>query len=98
VVRDLEKESLLVHPRLPFDSHCTLPEKKKGPFAYRSTCDSFMIDIGPGLEVWPCFPLSGETYRLEEFETFAGIHRRFQEVSSSRSLAYEERCKDCEHR
>ena len=77
---------------------CALREKDNGPFTYRSTCDSFMIDIGPGLEVWPCFPLSGETYRLEEFETFADIRRCFQEVSSSRTLAYEGRCKDCEHR
>jgi hypothetical protein len=47
---------------------CSLPEEGNAtrPFSYRSTCSSFMIDIGPGLVVWPCFPLSGETYRLEE--------------------------------
>jgi len=77
---------------------CTLPEREKGPSPQKAACDTFMIDIGPGLEVWPCFPISGESFRLEEFNTFVDIRRRFQELSSSRQLVYEERCKDCEHR
>ncbi len=79
---------------------CNLPEEGAAPrpFPYKSTCSSFMIDIGPNLEVWPCFPLSGETYRLGEFRTFADVSQRFMELASSRQLLYEERCQDCERR
>jgi MoaA/NifB/PqqE/SkfB family radical SAM enzyme len=77
---------------------CILPAKENRPFPYRSACDSFMIDIGPALEVWPCFPLSEEIFRLEEFGTFSDIQRRFRGLISSSPLLYEDRCGDCEHR
>lgn len=77
---------------------CMFSERANSPFTYRSACDSFMIDIGPALEVWPCFPLSEEIFRLEEFGTFSDIQRRFRDLISASPLLYEDRCGDCEHR
>jgi hypothetical protein len=68
------------------------------PFPLKSSCTDFMVDIGPNLEVWPCFPLSGETAKLEQFQTLAELPGFFANAGSAERLLYEGDCATCEER
>ena len=74
---------------------CALEGAEKTPIELHSRCSSFMIDIGPGLEVWPCFPLSGQNFRLGQFKDFKDMQAFFAKIHSEASLLYDERCSNC---
>jgi hypothetical protein len=78
---------------------CCLPPEAQFPFPVKSACTDFMVDIGPNLEVWPCFPLSTETFRLEQFQTLAELRAFFSNPSSTQPLLYEQdSCPACPER
>lgn len=57
-----------------------------------------MIDIGPDLDIWPCFPLSGYRGDLARFNDLDEIHAHFSELNPSRGIVYDERCDGCPER
>lgn len=61
-------------------------------------CKGVTVDIGPNLEVWPCFPLSAETFRLEQFRTLAEAQAFFSDWGATEPLLYEGNCATCEER
>ena len=77
---------------------CCIPPDPQFPFPLKSSCTDFMVDIGPNLEVWPCFPLSTDTFRLEQFRTLAELRGFFAHVGSVEPLLRESGCTACEQR
>jgi len=81
------------------DCHCVpqcsiSPPTGKNPF--RTKCPSFMVDIGPGLDVWPCFPFSRQVFKLNQFQNFQEIYTCFSELGGNAELEYETECSECE--
>jgi MoaA/NifB/PqqE/SkfB family radical SAM enzyme len=74
---------------------CRIPPDTQFPFSLKSSCTDFMVDIGPNLEVWPCFPLSQETFRLEQFQTIAELRSFFSDTGTSEPLLHENGCTKC---
>jgi organic radical activating enzyme len=74
---------------------CAMPEPVEDSGGFRSACDRFMIDIGPGVEAWPCFPLSGFNVNLMTFQNFSEIQAYFQERVRTLGLPYPESCGSC---
>jgi hypothetical protein len=74
---------------------CAMPEPVEDSGRFRSACDRFMVDIGPGLEAWPCFPLSGFNVNLMTFGNFAEIQAYFQEQVRALDLPDRENCASC---
>lgn len=58
---------------------CVIPVEGEGAGLFCSRCPGFMIDIGPGLTVWPCFPLSDITAPLGRFGNFREIREHFRQ-------------------
>lgn len=77
---------------------CFLKNIENAPFAFHSKCEDFMIDIGPCLEVWPCFPLSEHSCNLSQFENLDDVRKCFSKVGSCEAIIYEECCSECESR
>jgi MoaA/NifB/PqqE/SkfB family radical SAM enzyme len=78
---------------------CCLTPGDQFPFPVKSACTDFMVDIGPNLEVWPCFPLSAETARLDQFHTLAELRAFLSNPSSTQPLLYEQgSCQACGER
>jgi organic radical activating enzyme len=77
---------------------CRIPPDAQLPFPLKSSCTDFMVDIGPNLEVWPCFPLSAETFRLEQLATLAELRAFVANLGSVEPLLYESGCTACEQR
>lgn len=77
---------------------CSLREDLPPPFPVRSQCSSFMIDIGPGLEIWPCFPRSGQIFHLQDFRSFAEVDTFFSRRAGEENLRYEGFCAPCGQR
>lgn len=77
---------------------CCIPSDTQLPFLLRSSCTDFMVDIGPDLDVWPCFPLSSETFKLEQFDTLAELRAFFASRGSTESLVHEGDCEACPER
>ncbi|NQU17881.1 MAG: radical SAM protein [Candidatus Saganbacteria bacterium] len=73
---------------------CALPpdDKLKNPLYFK--CANFMIDIGPNLDVWPCFPLSDHKVNLADFKNLAQIQEHFK-TKLSNSLVYDKSCSKC---
>ena len=77
---------------------CQLPEDGGAlPFA-KSTCTSFVFDIGPERDIWPCFPLSERTYRLDQFRDLNDVQTFFSALLGSEDILYEEKCVACPER
>jgi organic radical activating enzyme len=74
---------------------CAIPENLREAGIFSATCDRFMIDIGPELTVWPCFPLSGQKANLAGFDNLAGIYRHFATMNRASAIVYDERCNGC---
>jgi MoaA/NifB/PqqE/SkfB family radical SAM enzyme len=74
---------------------CAIPGAFKGADLFRSRCDRFMIDIGPDLDVWPCFPLSGQTCKLDQFHDLSEICDHFSNLNHAGQVIYDEKCVDC---
>lgn len=77
---------------------CEVPPHLREANFFRSRCDCFMIDIGPDLDIWPCFPLSGYRGNLARFNDLDEIHVHFSEMNPSRGIVYDERCDGCPER
>ena len=57
-----------------------------------------MIDIGPGGDIWPCFPLSQQSFKLKQFGTLGDIYRHFNRMNAAECILYDEKCQDCAER
>lgn len=78
---------------------CAIPGALNGADLFQSRCDRFMIDIGPDLEVWPCFPLSGQTAKLTQFNDLSEIDKHFSSMHRLQQIIYDESCGNCaEHK
>ena len=77
---------------------CCVPPGAQLPFAIRSSCRDFVVDIGPNLDVWPCFPWSAETVRLEQFQTLAETQAFFLQRAATEPFLYEGDCAGCPER
>ena len=77
---------------------CAMPADAEGAGMFRSTCDRFMIDIGPGLEAWPCFPLSDHAVALDHFSDFNEAHSYFHRGMQDTTPRYEGGCTGCTER
>jgi len=84
--------------KVGFDCHsfpkCALSNNHRFENLFYYKCNNFMIDIGPDLSVWPCFPLSDYKVKLDEFENFFQIQKYFK-TKLSNSLIYDESCNNC---
>ena len=74
---------------------CALPHGHKLEHLYIFKCENFMIDIGPDLDVWPCFPLSDQIVKLDGFETFSQIREYFSARLSGQAV-YDGSCDKCD--
>jgi hypothetical protein len=77
---------------------CSLPDDPQTVFAFRNRCDFFPIDIGPNLDVWPCFPLADLRVNLYDFQSFSDVREYFNEKKSKMMLEYELKCEGCSER
>jgi MoaA/NifB/PqqE/SkfB family radical SAM enzyme len=77
---------------------CSIPADLRGTDFFHSKCDRFMIDIGPDLDIWPCFPLSDQIGRLAQFNNLNGIYEHFSKLNRSHQIIYDESCGDCAER
>lgn len=77
---------------------CLIKDIGEIGFEVRSQCSGFMIDIGPALEVWPCFPLSGQSLPLKRFRNFDEIKTFFSKINAQDNLYYDESCSECSER
>lgn len=77
---------------------CEIPPELRSTGFFASRCDHFMIDIGPDLDVWPCFPLSEQQVKLAAFHDLKKAHEHFATVNPASRLLYDERCEDCAER
>jgi radical SAM protein with 4Fe4S-binding SPASM domain len=66
---------------------------------FRSSCNP-VVDIGPDLSVWRCFPLSSiYNRRLQEFETRMDIEYYYSELFRSyRQFGIYPRCTECDYK
>jgi|WetSurMetagenome_2_1015567.scaffolds.fasta_scaffold01116_15 MoaA/NifB/PqqE/SkfB family radical SAM enzyme len=89
-----------IHCRL--DCHCmpscAISEDLREAGIFTAKCDHFMIDIGPDLEVWPCFPLSQQSFNLDQFSTMGDIYRHCNRMNAAERILYDEQCQDCGER
>lgn len=75
---------------------CRMPEiRPNEKYSLRSRCESFPIDIGPDLAVWPCFPLADHAVELGRFRDFDEVRAYFRDWIRKVPLRYEEGCRGC---
>lgn len=77
---------------------CAIPDDLTSASLFASRCDRFMIDIGPGREIWPCFPLSRQIGSLDRFGTRDEISDYFRCVNGPQDILYDESCAGCAER
>ncbi len=77
---------------------CAIPEDLRETDLFTAKCEHFMIDIGPGGDIWPCFPLSQQSFKLKQFGTLGDIHRHFNRMNAAECILYDEKCQDCAER
>jgi radical SAM protein with 4Fe4S-binding SPASM domain len=75
---------------------CCVPPGAQLPCSPSAVCTPPAF-IGPNLDVWPCLPLSAETFRLEQFRTLAEA-RAFLSNLGSTERFYEPSCQACPER
>jgi len=83
--------------------YCMFPEERWGTLTrtvrngLSSVCHP-IIDVGPDLSAWPCFPLSQLlTVDLKEYENAAELRRFFNErLSAFRQFGSRDECRECE--
>lgn len=84
---------------------CMFPEEQYGRLVLYmkpgpvSICRP-VIDVGPDLTVWPCFPLSGRlNVTLRAFQTTAELGQHFeQKLAAVRGMGFRDQCLDCKYR
>lgn len=62
---------------------------------FKSKCSQFMIDIGPDLAVWSCFPFSDSHGKLTRFRDFEEIQSAITQSLKTKVLRYESQCSAC---
>jgi len=77
---------------------CAIPNDLRREDIFSSKCEHFMIDIGPGGDIWPCFPLSQQNLNLKQFVTMGDIYRQFNLLNPPESILYDEKCRECKER
>jgi MoaA/NifB/PqqE/SkfB family radical SAM enzyme len=77
---------------------CVIPEAQKAAGCFRSVCNHFMVDIGPDLDIWPCFPISKQVFKLSQFNNFSEIQQHFSLVNARERVVYDENCDGCPER
>ena len=77
---------------------CQLPAGGGAVPSARSTCTSFVCDIGPGPDVWPCFPLADRAYRLDRFRDIREVQTFFSALIAKEDILYDETCAGCPER
>jgi len=77
---------------------CAIPEDLREAGIFTAKCDRFMIDIGPGGDIWPCFPLAQQSSKLKQFGTMGDIYRHFNRMNAAECILYDEQCQDCRER
>lgn len=77
---------------------CAIPEDLRQTGLFKATCDRFMIDIGPGGDVWPCYPLSQQGMKLHGFGSLEDLSRHFSRMNAPQGILYDEQCRGCAER
>lgn len=77
---------------------CMIRETPDMGLSLRTSCQSFPIDIGPDLSVWPCFPLSELAVGLDRFRNLSETQDYFRQESSRKTLRFDESCEECPER
>jgi MoaA/NifB/PqqE/SkfB family radical SAM enzyme len=77
---------------------CAIPEDLRETGLFETRCDRFMIDIGPGREIWPCFPLSRQIEYLDRFATRDEITEHFRRANGPKSILFDDACAGCEEK
>ncbi|MBP1649087.1 MAG: hypothetical protein H6Q30_2532 [Bacteroidetes bacterium] len=77
---------------------CAMRAQAEDGELFRSTCDCFMIDIGPGPEAWPCFPLSDHAVALDHFRSLDEVRSYFHRKINHTTPKYENGCAGCGER
>jgi len=92
---------VLAKNRISFglDCHC-VPKcagaaDREDALTFHSRCTRFMLDIGPGLDVWPCFPLSETTVKLHDFDSIASLEEFFTVQAATGERVGEPQCRQC---
>ena len=84
---------------------CMFPEERFGRLVNNlkpggvSLCQP-IIDVGPGLAAWPCFPLSGLlNVNLRDFRTRDDLVVHYeQKLAAVRGMGFSDRCLGCKYR
>ncbi|MGE5800325.1 MAG: radical SAM protein [Syntrophaceae bacterium] len=77
---------------------CDIPDDLRNSGMFSTRCDRFMSDIGPGGDVWPCYPLSQQSSKLEQFGTMDDIYHHFIQMNAPQGILYDEQCRGCDDR
>jgi hypothetical protein len=75
---------------------CKIPQETCIPITLTSQCTQFMIDIGPDLVAWPCFPVSTIRKKLSEFRDISDMQAIFRKDLETQGVRYEAECLDCQ--
>jgi len=74
---------------------CALRDAPALGLPARVRCTSPMIDIGPDLQVWPCFPSADAHWRLHDFENIAHLTSVVLEHWAHASPRLRQGCAQC---
>lgn len=103
-MEDLEKEDILVALDCGFPL-CMFREDQLGRLVIGARPGRFsqcqpVLDVGPDLTVWPCFPLSGLlNANLRDYQTASELRGYYeQRLSSVRSIGFIDKCLECRFR
>ena len=77
---------------------CKIDQTNRIPITVSSKCTQFMIDIGPDLVVWPCFPVSAIRRKLSEFRDISDMQETFRKDLEAKGVLYEAECSGCPER
>ena len=101
--RELEARGIMLEPDCGFQM-CMFDEADLGAMtkamrdmsAFRC---SVMVDVGPDLTLWPCFPLRGlMDARLDQYSTYQAIVVDFlSRLTPLQRLGSRPECADCRH-
>ncbi|MCX5834371.1 MAG: radical SAM protein [Deltaproteobacteria bacterium] len=94
----LEKNGISHHLDCHCIPRCQLPANSESLQIAKSACTSFVFDIGPDREIWPCFPLSERTCKLDQFTDLNDVQTFFSALLGSEDILYEENCAECPER
>jgi MoaA/NifB/PqqE/SkfB family radical SAM enzyme len=94
-IRIFEKNHITCHLDCHSIPACRYPEGHPLGRLLRPSCQSFPLDIGPDLTVWPCFPLAGMGVPLGRFRDVSEVRQYFAEALRRQDFQNGETCRDC---